>query len=152
MGSIKGMRRSINKRKGNAEELSGIDEKRIGNVIGMSGINENKRGNTRELEESNSRKNSSLKTLRESLRRAAVGRCTPVCSRPLRGGRFQLENLSNRRPKVYVFPPIDTSEQRERVIVSGRESHPGCNVRTLLVAGIRERKNGKRMTMNANRV
>ncbi|MDR1957554.1 MAG: hypothetical protein LBQ54_00655, partial [Planctomycetaceae bacterium] len=97
-----------------------------------------------------------------SLRRAAVGRCTPDGTAVpnndpllLVAGINRWKNDFNMRPKVYslspkaysgrpnayVFLPIDTSEQHERVIVSGRESHPGCNVRTLLVDGVNRRNN-----------
>ncbi|MDR1957514.1 MAG: hypothetical protein LBQ54_00420, partial [Planctomycetaceae bacterium] len=69
-----------------------------------------------------------------SLRRPTQGRWIPVCSRPLRGGRFQMENLSNEEVRGSVFLSEDISEQRERVIASGRESHPGSNVRTLAAA------------------
>jgi hypothetical protein len=48
IGSINGMRRSINKRKGNDEELRGV--------------NENKRGNAGESEESHRRKNGLMRT------------------------------------------------------------------------------------------
>jgi hypothetical protein len=45
-----------------------------------------------------------------------------------------MENLSNEEVRGSVFLSEDISEQRERVIASGRESHPGSNVRTLAAA------------------
>jgi hypothetical protein len=83
--------------------------------------------------------------------RATCGRCIPDCeprqamaSRSLRDGRHQLEKsfqplamcgeAARFLPSASngnVFLPVDTSDRRERVIASGRQSQPGSNARAL---------------------
>jgi hypothetical protein len=71
------------------------------NVAERRGIDENRRGNAGRFEESHRRKNLSHMSPKATamqqhvaLRRAAVGRCTPIGSRSLHSVRRQIENLS----------------------------------------------------------